>query len=74
MVLQSEIFISYDEVAIIYKKILKVKKSEIIDVGTGNGVQIKDLLAVINNRIKIRKKTLPKLNSLFQILIVIIQL
>ncbi len=49
-------FISYDEVAIIYKKILKVKKSEIIDVGTGNGVQIKDLLAVINNRIKIRKK------------------
>ncbi len=49
-------FISYDEVAIIYKKILKVKKSETIDVGTGNGIQIKDLIPIFEKRIKIKKK------------------
>ena len=37
-------FISYKEVSHIYKKLLESNKSEIVDVGTGYGIQIKDLI------------------------------
>ena len=43
-------FISYNQVSVIYKKLLNSNKSAIIDVGTGFGIQIKDLI----------KQTLPK--------------
>lgn len=49
-------FISYNDVAKIYKKILKTKKSEIVDVGTGEGVQIKDLLKMCDKKLKIKNK------------------
>lgn len=47
-------FISYDEVTEIYEKILKNKKSEIVDVGTGNGTKIIDLVNILKNKIKIK--------------------
>ena len=49
-------FISYNEVAKIYKQILKTKKSEVVDVGTGEGVQIKDLLKICNKKLNIKNK------------------
>ena len=49
-------FISYNDVAKIYKKILKTKKSEIVDVGTGEGIQIKDLLKISDKKLKIKNK------------------
>lgn len=49
-------FIGYNDVAKIYKKILKNKKSEIVDVGTGEGIQIKDLLKMCDKKFKIKNK------------------
>tara|TARA_Y100000992_G_scaffold302399_1_gene276394 strand:- start:698 stop:2899 length:2202 start_codon:yes stop_codon:yes gene_type:complete len=50
-------FISYKEVTDIYIKILKSKNSEIIDVGTGRGIQIKEIINLVNkNKIKLIKK------------------
>ena len=49
-------FISYNEVAKIYKQILKTKKSEVVDVGTGEGVQIKDLLKICIKKLNIKNK------------------
>lgn len=49
-------FISYDEVANIYKKLLNIKKSEIVDVGTGHGIQVKDLLSIVDKKLRIKKK------------------
>ena len=55
-------FINYEEVSNIYNDLLKSNKSEIVDVGTGYGTQIKDIINLLNKkRIKLKKQTINEI-------------
>ena len=57
-------FISFNQVSDIYNQILKNKKSEIVDVGTGYGTQILDIVKTIENKkLIIKKKSIPEQDS-----------
>ncbi len=55
-------FISFEEVSKIYNDILKSNKSEIVDVGTGYGTQIKDLIKLFSERkLKLKNKNINEI-------------